>query len=86
MNDGELENAAFVVWVWEPEFIRLGCGVGNSYEVQHFCGERAASVCEGLLAAMREQFHMPAEPIALPNRAVEQWIGRTGGENGEPPG
>jgi hypothetical protein len=86
MDDRDWDNAAFVVWVWDEEAVWLACGAGNSAAVQHFCGERAACECAGLLAAMRKQFHMPAEPLALPNRAVEQWIGRTWGENEEPPG
>jgi hypothetical protein len=86
MYDGDLENAAFVVWVWERGVVWLACGVGDSYEVQHFCGHRAAYECDGVLAAMQSQFRMPVAPIGLALRAVEHWICRSWEQNEKPPG
>ena len=42
MHDRDLENAAFVVWIWEEEAVWLACGMGDSYAVQDFCGQRTA--------------------------------------------
>ncbi len=84
MDDGDLENAAFIVWIWEKEAVWLACGTGDSYEVQDFCGQRAACECEGLFTAMRKLFQMPVNPISLPSRDIERWINRVWNEI-EPP-
>ncbi len=85
MYDGDPEDAAFVVWVWEPEAVWLAAGTGDSYEVRSFCGQRAACECDGLFIAMGKLFRMPTEPVALPSPDVERWISRSWNDN-EPPG
>ncbi len=74
MHDSDFENAVFVAWVWDTDIVRLGCGCGDSYDVQEFCGARAAAEVDELFEELREQFRMPALLLALPLASVEAWI------------
>lgn len=76
MHDGDWDNAVFVMWVWDVDHVRIGCGMGVSGEVQDFCDGRAASEVDGLFEEARERFRMPADELTLPLADIERWIGR----------